>query len=461
MPYTFLKRSAELALYPDGHRWHAQSPGDYICGRVTRSEKLVSPETSLLVALRGESRVSYTSGGSQTSTRHSSTFTFFTNDQYSPQQTLHVGPMHVEEGLSDGLSWEFRIQLPKTSGLSFEAHRWKYTKGSYLPIEQEEIVKHPLPPSFYAPIATTDYFLEAILEYKTHGKTERVTSRAPIHVRAESLTNVITDFNLTGRRFKLNARRYTLLPGISRDQLSFKQKTKSLFGTRDVPTLRLQVDFSLPRVVQLGHPDCLPLKLQVRKEAAGTSEDLHDLSLKATVTSIRIICKETCIARASEFDFERSSSSRDLGLESVFDALEAPLEVEVHRGASEIDLGAKLNLRLHADGLYTGNRCLIRLHQGLTPSFTTYNIKVEHEFKYRLSLEIGGHKEEFEDRLAVTLLAEPQLGSADGLSPPPDVADVDAAGPSQELPPPSFTDVVEEDQLAGRATGADVTLSTK
>lgn len=454
MPYTYLKRSAELALYPADDRWHAHSPGDYICGKVTRFEKLVSPEATLVVAIRAKS-TAYTTGSGQATTRHSSEFTFFTNNQYNPQQIVHEGPMHVEQGPSNGLNWEFCIQLPKTTGLSWPAHKWKYMKASYLPITPEEIAEHALPPSFDTDTTTTDYYLEAILEYKAHGKTKRVTSRVPIYVRAESLVGPITEFNIKDKRFRLDARHYNLMPGVSRDQLSFKQKTKALFGTSSVPSLRLQVDFSMPRVLQLGHPGCIPLKLQIRKEAAGTTEALNDIRHKVTITSVRIICKELYEAMASQYDTDYNWRSRDLGLETVFNALTAPLEVETYPGAPELNLGAKLNLRLQTGGLYKGSTPLPMIHQRLTPSFTTYNIKVKNEFKYRVALEIGGHKEEFEDQVEVTLLPEPTYVSANTVSQSSHIVE-DA--PSTELPP-SFADVIEEDERAGRITGAEAGIS--
>lgn len=439
------KHSPELAVYPKGHLSRAYSPGDDICGTVTRFAKLISPKATLIVVLRGQSIIS----GHRTGEIIGGKFCFFTNGHHSVQRVLVDGPVHVEEGLRDGSNWDFRIQLPKTTGLSTKRYS-RASKYSFLPIEPEEIPKHQLPPTFESPDGLTEYYLEAILRYTIQGKHEYVNAIAPLHVRTESLPYAIDDFELKEKRFKLDLRRYTLLPGVSRDQLSLKQKAKSLFSAAGVPSVRLLVDLSMPRIIQLGHPDCLPVMLQITKEAAGTSESLYDLPLKVTITSIRIICREIGSSHSSTF---RTNNPRNLGLERVFDALLTALELDVGSGPAEVDIGAKLKLRLQAAGLYSGKTRLAGLSPRLTPCFVCYNIQLRHEFKYILSLEVGGEKAEFEDQFEVTLLPEPEFVSASAPSPPPDI---DAAGPSRE-PPPSFADVVEEDQLAGRATGAGIT----
>lgn len=447
MPYKRSHRNAALAIYPDNHSSHQYAPGDFVRGKVTRLEKLASPEATLVIALHGVAFVEIVVGNGRHQRRYWSQFDFFTNGQYQPQLILHKGPVHIEEGLRDGFNWEFALQIPETTGLSING--WTHeVSPSYISMAPEDVSQQRLPPSHEAFMMNghIEYFLEAHLHYMADGKTKMVDSLLAIPIKAAPWPGgVLNDFDHKEKVFLVNAKGYSLLPA-STEKLSFKKKTKSLFGSSSVPTLKLQVSVRMPQVIQLNHPNPLPLTIAVAPDLEGTSPELKDVPFKVKITSIRIVAKEVCSIRASgrlawrrEAMDNQTKHKRNLGLENVFDALRVPLEVEVSASAPAVNIGAKLNLRLRSDGLYTGNTCLAKMNPRLATSFVSYNIGVAHEFKYTVAIEVGEHKEELVEWVDVVLISEPEDESR--------LQQQVGVRVAQDVAPTSFKDVMKEGQM--------------
>lgn len=460
MPYKRSHRNAALAIYPNNHSSYQYSPGEVVRGKITRLEKLASPEATLTIALFGVAFAEIEVGNGRRKRRYWSVFNFFTNGQYRPQQLVHTGPVHVEDGGLEGFNWEFAIPIPETTGVSVDG--WTHEESpSFVSMTPQDVARQQLPPSHQAFMmnGTIEYFLEAHLNYTSEGKTKHVDSLLAIPIKAASWPgHADADPDHKEKLFAVSAKSYSLLPTSEEKKLGFKKKTKSLFGTKSVPCLKLNVTVKMPQVIQLNHATPFPLTIAITRDRTETSEELKDVPFKVKITSIRIVAKEVCNIRAAarflivyEPMANQTKHKRNLGLENVFDALRVPLEIEVSDSAPAVNIGAKLNLRLKADGLYTGNTCLARMNPKLVSSFVSYNIAVTHEFKYTVAIEVGDYKEELVEWVDVVLLPEPVDATRVQQQPVPVVAEEDVA-------PPSFTEAMKECKIteqAGTAVAAE------
>ncbi|KAH7227169.1 uncharacterized protein BKA55DRAFT_599188 [Fusarium redolens] len=367
-------------------------------------------------------------------------------------QKIFQGPLHIESG-GDEQIWPFAITLPK-----YVDPRYLQGGGQdeiFLPLGAAD---HILPSTYtLRSLGNTEgfieYFLKATMRITGQGHINMVEAVLPFKVANLSPDPPIAEFGLKGSQSRQSMSSYRLVPGMEDAKLSFSQKMKQSFSTSSVPEFVYNLLVDVPTVIQLDNPTPIPFKLRVVPDLNGTSEIIRDIpqKVKLTSVSIRIASSTEVICEGTLYPHTKEKREEiDLCLMNEWPPL---------------DIGDMIDLRLgqlrpgfpHRPG---GG------YLPFDPSFTTYNIRHSHRLTWEVRGEIAG--ESFSALGAVPLkLLMPsdergRLGEKDSVQRAETEAAVDGApGPShlqrneswiqppdEDDAPPSFTQVVKEDEGA-------------
>jgi hypothetical protein len=146
------------------------------------------------------------------------------------------------------------------------------TTRRYLSTTQEDVTKHKLPGVFYfrdksawtgsVYEAFVEYFLEAIL---TCPNVKDVKAVFPLLIRQQSTEKPLEDlqhsFNMKSS-FQI-VRSERLLPDARDRKMTFREKSRRIFTPSKTPSYSYTVKVVYPTVIQLEHPEPIPLKIYI------------------------------------------------------------------------------------------------------------------------------------------------------------------------------------------------------
>lgn len=472
MPPATSKIGFELGIELDNAQ-HAYHPGDIITGRVTRALPGVSPRTQVSLRLLGRAKskiiVSRNNGQSTNRSVHRNRYNFFEPTQ--TRQFLYDGPVHItSDGLREPLSWPFALEIPLHPSPHAVMSEGGTADTSYLSLDPEDIASAPLPGSFtaygyhsHAKFETyVEYHLEAdLLDSGSHGKS--VTAVLPIHIRARpSMPYPLADFRIQRQVLQGQVTTYHLVPGMENAELSFKQKTKQLMGSRKVPVFGFSLEVECPAAIQLGDPTPIPFTMRVVPSKPRTSEVIHDVPQTAVLKSLELVLKaHTETMAPTMFSIkhaedtmkhhiplpvaglgkmintqtgnsppagEEGESSSTAGAQSQLWGTILPSRWEVGKETA-LDIGAAMNFRLFSTHASVLGQTIARATNGpIYPSFTTYCIRHSATLKWKAEIEIAGQRETYASQHAVMI-----IGASEPSAPP--VAKAQQQSEKSELPP--------------------------
>lgn len=279
-----------------------------------------------------------------------------------------------------------------------------------------------------------------------HGKD--VTAVLPIQIRERRMLHPLSDFEIHRGSIGGLVSTYHLVPGMEKADLSFKQKTKQLFGSSKVPTFGYTLHVDCPAIIQLGNPSPIPFSMRLMPNKFQTSGIIHDVDQTVTLTSLEIVLKaHTAVIAPTTFSSQAAHDVVKHSISLPVTALgqivnptvetEAPSDTKGHviptSGAQQkplglilpskwqagddtaLDIGAGLDFRLystHATALGLPISRLAMLGGNTMPGFETYCIRHSHTLKWKVVLEIAGKTVKHESEQTVTIIAPSE-------SPPP------------------------------------------
>lgn len=461
MPSATYQGGPELRIELDnvGGPQRPCHPGDVLTGRITRSLPVVSPRTTISLRLlgRAKTKIVVTKSNGQSSTRsvYRNRYNFFGTTQI--RQFVHDGPLHITaSGGGEPLAWPFAIDVPLHPLPAAVKSEGGAPDSCFLSLQPEDIVSAPLPGSFYASgrqrnarfETYIEYHLEAdLLDSGSHGKA--VTAVLPIQMRARpSMPYPLADFDLQRRVLQGQVNTYHLVPGMENAELSFKQKTKQVLGSRKVPVFGFSVQVECPAVIQLGNPTPIPFTMRVVPDRNRTSQVIQDVAQTVVLKSLELVLKaHTATVAPTTFgtkqaedtlkhnmclpvvglgkainppsdhdplagDGGESSSAAAPPLQQKPFGLVLPSRWEVGKEAA-LDIGTAMDLRLFSTHATALGQPIARTSSGspIHPTFTTYCIRHSATLKWKAEIEVVGQTEKFEAQQAVTIVGPSESGT--------------------------------------------------
>lgn len=450
MPSARSEGSPALSIALAGSSKRVFQAGDTIIGKVVRRQHIVVPDCQVTIRLLGRAKTKIVETRSTgNGTRHEtyrSRYNFFGHHAPETSQVIHSGPLHVAAEQADATEFPFAVTIPThpSQQLSREADQ-----NSFLPTDVASVATQLLPPSYasyhHHNEGYVEYWLEAQL---TPGPGTNNKAVTPVHSTQPILVGAPRTLEPAPRMVKTctspphSITSYKLVPQMDQVELTLKQKSKQFFHTSSVPTLSYSIHMGLPVAMQLQAHESIPLTLRLLPTLPGTSDDVRKITQKATINHITVHLKKYTVIRAGEHFFggprERNmSDTDDLDFGRVLSSLPAPMIVDIDPDGERIDLGALFDVRLSELGFCSGNGRLAANWYAppITPSFTTYNMKVTHALKVTISVTVCGKEHSDTFRFDTRIMPPP----AAALQPAPSSTTQVEAGPA----PPSFTEAMQ------------------
>ncbi|OAR00266.1 hypothetical protein LLEC1_03406 [Akanthomyces lecanii] len=454
MPSARSQGSPDLSIALAGSSKRVFRAGDTIVGKVVRRQHIVVPDCRVTIRLVGRAKTkivetkSTGNGGTRHET-HRSRYNFFGYHALDTSQVIHSGPLHVAAEQADAAQFPFAVTIPThpSQQLSRESD-----PNSFLPTDVASVATQLLPPSYSSCHARSEGYVEYWLEAQltpgpgTNNKAVNpAQSTQPILLGAPPTLEPAPRMVKTCGSPSHSITSYKLIPEMDQVELTLKQMSKQFFHASSVPALSYSIHMGLPVAMQLQAHECIPLTLRLSPTSSGTSNDVRKVTQKATINHISVHLKKYTVIRAGEHFFggprERSmSDSYDLHFGRALNSLPAPMVVDLDPDGDRIDLGALFDIRLSELGFCSGDARLATHWYAppITPSFTTYNMKVTHALKVNITVTVCG--KEHSDTFRVDTRIMPPPAAPFKMQPGSGSATQSEAGPA----PPSFTDAMQE-----------------
>ncbi|KAJ0425157.1 hypothetical protein BJY00DRAFT_274863 [Aspergillus carlsbadensis] len=401
--------------YPNSHSKPTYKPGDTISGHVYRVDPTFVPEATVIVTLLGQSKTTIRAHGpGSAEVRYESSFNIFA-------RCFDTLVLHSRAPLSGpAMSWPFALTIP------FSVHDVRANEQQDGEVGSEGFYSSPdgsIGPSFIPPAsfeiaeefnyddgsrasASIEYTVQAKVEiaqgyYDETGKpfSQKVDPvTAPFTLTFVSYSPATTDFGNKVETFQRGVSTFRLIPGVE-GKMSLAQKTRQTFMSSSVPSFVMRASVSLPRFLQLGNAEVVPVIIYFEGVSA-SSELLEAVPQTITIKSLTLTLRPKTIYHAefkpSYARQPRRKTSKKTGapipmlpctaisdLRRAYDQ-EISFTVTPSRGISDeveesepLDLGAILDLRM-----------VNHVH----PTFRTYNLARTWDMVWEMGLDVAGEE---------------------------------------------------------------------
>ena len=443
MPITLKRGGPFLLIETQENAFHAYRPGDTIIGDVIRKARFVSPQVKVTIRLYGRAKTKIVSGGGQNKHTYRSRCNLLSGNRQGLFQQIYEGPVHVPPD-GDPVKWSFAITIPKHPDAAGLVHQ----RATYLPVTKEDIAQQPLPSSYRVDDVGFSEQMEGFVEYylqadmRREGHSDVDTAILPITIHRSGSTHLLPDFVVRTQNYRRTVSTLRLFPGMETAELSFKQKTKTLFGSSSIPHFGFDVKISAPSVIQLKHPTLLPFKIAAVPTPARISDGVRDLSENVMLSHLELgieICTRVGCPNESIFSTDgrkedNSTVYNDLYIPALLNRLSGGKDIQIPCGPDPepLDIGEHLELRLDRTHVYAfGSRIRQKGYRytPLEPTFTTYNAVRTYALKWKIAITIAGEKTEIEAKMPIKIVDEIDETTAMlNDAPPPPFTKEDAGG---------------------------------
>ncbi|KAK4138459.1 hypothetical protein BT67DRAFT_431067 [Trichocladium antarcticum] len=490
MGRTLYKGDAALQVARDDIPCPTFARGDTIVGHVRRRLPLVSTSATIKVTLCGRTKSKITIGRGQSGNSYYRG-RFAVIDETAHLQTIFQGPLHIAAG-EGARSWPFALDIPTHCAPRMLANSVA-KEQSFLPLDAEAIATHPLPDSFnmyHSGFSSkregfVEYFIKATMTYMFNSVHHHETAILPFRLASPSNAPPIIDFSLRQHRafsifssFKLHLDTNTL-------GLTFTQKRQKLFGSSKVPRIGGRMEVDLPRVVQIGNPNPIPVRLRFVPDPKASSPNMCGVPAKISVMSLRLeIVARTVVRCDGTWSPHEADDTADVPLQLWPLQPRGPLYIPCTGEWPAVDVGREIGLRILSRNMIAiGDK---RRTCELIPDFTTYNIKRSHHVLAELVAEAGGEMIHLKVGGWQLVVLPPARGVSGFHAPAPGQASAstqagistvqvpevppppfDAGSeswihpPAEADAPPAFAEVVNEDTIGNKGSGGRFPRQTR
>ncbi|KAG9258019.1 uncharacterized protein F5Z01DRAFT_314398 [Emericellopsis atlantica] len=442
MPQTLELSSPLLSIHISNGQ-NSFSPGHTIAGNVVRTSPILTTKTTVKITIHGRAKSHMVVHRVNSSSTYRGRFRLI--DHVRHAQTLYEGPVHIPP-TGGREEWPFLIRLPTHVDDEVACQN----QDTFIPQSNSARRTHVLPPTYNATTINdkdsfVEYYLKATFRGFAQGRWQIDDAILPVRLCARSEGPPLADWGLTRYTTRRSVTTQKLVPGMEDTLLSTSQRLRKFFHTSSVPALWFRAEVDAPTRIQLENPKTVPFRIRVVPEWDKTSEILQNVPqnirlLRATL-KIKQFCEIKCEGTLKTYE------------DSFFDKISMVLndpgsaklrEVPFGEELSSLDLGQLANLKVG----FNGPMGRPRISTSISPSFMTYNLKVRHSLGWTIALEIGGEECEIRNSRDFPLVVLPPSASRYDVEPDgsPPRSDSWIQPPTGEAPPPSFDEVVKQDQ---------------
>lgn len=443
MPRTTLHNDPGISIELDSPQIYGVVPGDILTGFVVL-QPLWNARRFSRVQLRlyGRTKTKISRSNGQTTSIYRGRRLLF-----EIQRILHS----EKDGCSSGEhAWPFAVDIPKSPSKGEKYGDVYKPKPGFLSMK-EEMGKHGLPTIYYYYVGMGMGFTkaEAYVEYifkvevSSPSTSQTQTATLPLALRAPSTEKPIMEFKIKSRSVPITIKALRLLPEHATEHPGARKQVKSFFRPSKVPQYAFTLKVDYPTVVQLDHPDPLPMRISIIPDLnpSKTTMDLTNGLPDVRVVGMSVCLRSTTTVQAPttfsstesdktheyHFDFKMPfhPSQYTIPVDKLSD-----LKAGVKTGDPSVTEAARLEKILHFYPAYVLNPVastsplettpvpafldltpllslrLTRTHssaQGLkssrfdhplTATFSTYNIAVKYEIRWKIEIECAGQMDD-------------------------------------------------------------------
>ena len=334
-------------------------PGDTVLGHVSCSQPFSQKKMSGDVS-RTEVRIRLFGRAKTKVLRKSQNSTQIYHGRAVLFDQSHV----VSQGAMTGPArFPFAITIPKTSqpGFASRGDDWAREKsepvsqqpvaggghreGFYLSSSQDDVTKHGLPSVFYfsSKSGWSGSKFEAYIEYVLEASlvcpgAESITVQFPLFIRKQSTANPIegSDYEFGIHEATRLLRTEMLLADDVERKMTFRERQRRFWNPSKTPKYTYTTKVVYPTVIQLEHPDPIPIKLfivpKLQNELTSICPD-DDLSRLPSVKFVSI-----------ELSLKAKTRTRTPGTFSKYHKEEREHEFTIPFGLSQADYSVKIPL---------------------------------------------------------------------------------------------------------------------
>jgi hypothetical protein len=430
-------------------------PGDTITGRIMcESSPVADPARPYQVQLRllGRAKSKYVIRSTNGTDINRGRASFFdVNVPLTPDPTP---PSHKAWTFSSVLPTHPAPGMPQR-GDEFRPH------GSYLSTRDAQkqpidVTRHPLPAVMYhfAQSELSGKTSEAYVEYFLQAKVATHEATLPLFLRDRSTATPITDFSLKSRTVPQQIKTPRLLAEHADTELTFRQKSSRFFKPSKTPKYSFNVKVEYPTILQLEHPDPLPLHIAVVPDLAPDKTSISpdgDLALLPVVSlswiKLELVMQVDIRCPGTMYDHENDKVHTIAipfrgGIEPVpipavpAELIESVMPAPDHNAAyrryiaqqnnkrndippishhtsaplsstppAPLHIGAHLAIFIGSSAITTQSHPPVSLKRQLYPTFATYNIRLSYKLHWRMGLSCAGESMEVGAQTPLTVLA--------------------------------------------------------
>ncbi|KAI9710182.1 MAG: hypothetical protein M1828_002215 [Chrysothrix sp. TS-e1954] len=405
--------------------------GETLSGYVVlKSERprVKGPDGSVRLVLVGQSESKVRQGDGKNKQEYSGRAVFFVVKKILEPPTC--------DDTTTEHAWSFSMTIPKRSQseplAAPGADKW-IPAQEYLSTNTD-VTKHRLPGTYLA--AQQDFMTgnkaEGCVQYvllATLGRSGRCTIPLTIRARSSEYPIKMADQRSSQRSTRIDIKLPKQIQEPAGRSLApgRRSSTTSSFFRRS-PQFHFNINLRIPTVLQLSHPDSIPLEVWITPQEGLPSVDPAP---EVTLTSLTLYLEATMGARCpSKFHGRETEQRIEYPLvKTKFKNLVIPLSGHpVNRHGSEhilaftekhpddptdlgsegqysfqdtttqdstLNLGALLDLHLTRDTIRSKlSSKPTRFQRPLWPSFATYNLFVRYNLRYRMTIECAGKKDD-------------------------------------------------------------------
>ena len=322
--------------------------------------------------------------------------------------------------------------------------------------QQIDIAKHGLPSIMYyfSESRMSGKTVEAYIEYVLTAESGGTKVCLQLYIRQRSVQSPITNYKMRARSFLQVTKTPRLLPGHANQPLTFGQKSKMVFRPSKTPKYAYTLKVEFPTVIQLEHPDPIPLKIYLvpnldpQQTTICLDKDISRLPPVKVVSvemklkgDINIRCPGTFWDSGTEknhmFDFafrrpikpvvvpviqpadlkhdvsvpghgpvEQSSPLlSSMAPTPIANGLPASQGVDVALLSGQLDLGDYLSILLGCSASSTLNQLAVSFKRQVYPTFSTYSIFLKYTLKCKINISCADEAHTISGEAPVTILA--------------------------------------------------------
>ena len=457
MPRTSHKSSPALRIElddPQGTYTPGETLNGYVICETPPATKL--PYHTVQLKMFGRAKTKYvvkSSNGTSTSRGRAVLF--------EEKQMLHRGSI-CQDGQH---AWSFSIRIPEASkpGFSARGDSFKPEPG-YLSTQESagkqetDVSKHPLPPVMYyfSESAMSGKTVEAYIEYVLVAEGGDVIASLPLYVRRRYSPVPIADYRMKTMSFYHMFKTPRLLPEHAGKPLTFGKKMSGVFRPSKTPQYTLTVKVEYPTLIQLEHPNCIPLRICIapimdhektticpeghidklppveivsmeiglqsdvnircpgRLWDSGTTKE-HTFKFQfqrpmkpAIVPIIQELPDLKPIASAPEHPsplYQKPAFSPNSLVPLPTDSEISPDPDAVNNPSAALDLGTYNSILLGCSASSTLNLPPVSFKRQVHPTFQTYNINISYRLNWKIKLSCAGETRSVENSAPVKIVA--------------------------------------------------------